>query len=52
MLVIKSETEYKEVEQNLISFCEHPLYGECSEHEKESQEMLDALDKWREDNPL
>ncbi|HAS6035819.1 hypothetical protein [Vibrio vulnificus] len=51
MLVITSESEYNEVEQNLISFCEHPLYGECPEHEQESQEMLDALNKWREDNP-
>ncbi|EGQ9239964.1 hypothetical protein ABMX90_14790 [Vibrio vulnificus] len=52
MLVIESEIEFKVVEQNLISFCEHPLYGVCPEHEQESQEMQDALKKWREDNPL
>ncbi|MEZ8438577.1 hypothetical protein AB4584_17570 [Vibrio splendidus] len=52
MLVITSESEYKEAEQNFISFCEHPLFGECPEHENESEEMMAALDKWRKENPI
>ena len=52
MLVITSEVQYKETEQDLISFCEHPLFGELPEHQKEYEEILAALDKWRKENPL
>ncbi|WP_164732787.1 hypothetical protein [Vibrio anguillarum] len=52
MLVITSEAEYKKTEQNLISFCEHPLFGELPEHQKEYDEILAALNNWREENPL
>ena len=52
MLVIQSEKEYEEESKNLLSFVEHPLYGELPEHEQEYKETLAALDKWREDNHL
>lgn len=52
MLVINSEKEYEEESQNLHSFIEHPLYGELPEHEQEYEQIVAALDKWREDNPI
>lgn len=52
MLKISSESQYKEVERELIAFCEHPLFGEFAEHQQQYEETLAALDKWRKDNPL
>lgn len=52
MIEITSESQYKEVEQSLISFCEHPLFGELPEHQQEYEDTLAILDKWRKDNPL
>lgn len=52
MLVIQSEKEYEEESENLLSFVEHPLYGELPEHEQEYEDTVAALDKWRKANPL
>lgn len=50
-IMINSERDFRRVSNELAQMCEHPLFGENTSDITNYDEIVSALESWREMNP-